>query len=101
MMFGRLFREPQGGQPYPTMIFIGCAVLLVGTLMFIFASGELSQRLIFLGQAAGGLGFISLGAAELLPKPRIKIAALMRFLAFMWFALSIGAILVTLWQTFG
>ncbi len=99
-MFGRLFREPQGGQPYPTMIFIGCAVLLVGTLMFIFASGEISQRLMFLGQAVGGLGFISLGTAELLPKPRTTTAALIRLLAFTWFALSAGVIMVALWQIF-
>jgi hypothetical protein len=82
------------------MIFIGCAVLLVGTLMFVFAPGQMSQRLMFLGQAAGGLGFISLGTAELLPKPRTMIAGLMRFLAFTWFALSVGVVLVALWQMF-
>lgn len=99
-MFGRLFREPQGGQPYPTMIFIGLSILAVGTFLFVFAPGEISQRLIFLGQAVGGLGFISLGTAELLPKPKTTIAALLRFLALAWFALSAGVLIAAMWQIF-
>ena len=100
-MFKRLFREPQGGQPYPSMVLIGCFVLLVGTLLFIFSSVEPGQRLISLGQAIGGLAFISLGTAELLPQTRIKHAALLRFLAFTLFALSVGVLIAALWALFG
>ena len=96
-----MFQEPQGGQPYPSMILIGCFVLLVGTLLLVFSSVGPSQRLISLGQAIGGLAFISLGTAELLPPSRIKPAALLRFLAFTLFALSMGVLIAALWQIFG
>ncbi len=83
------------------MIFIGCFVLLVGTLLFVFSSVELGQRLISLGQALGGLAFIFLGTAELLPKPRIKSATALRFLAFTLFALSAGILIAAVWTLFG
>lgn len=99
-MLKRLLREPQGGQPYPTMILIGCLLLVVGTVLFAFTSVELGQRLISLGQAIGGLAFISLGTAELLPQTKTKPAAFLRFLAFTLFALSMGVLIAALWQIF-
>jgi hypothetical protein len=83
------------------MILIGCFLLLAGTLLFIFSSVEPGQRLVSLGQAMGGLAFISLGTAEILPKHRIKLAALLRFLAFTLFALSAGVLIAALWQILG
>ena len=100
-MFGRLSREPQGGKPYRIMAIVGCFIFLAGAFGFASPSAEQGLRLMSLGIAVQGLGFISLNAAELLPKNRTRAATLLRFSAITFLALSAGTVLAALWFMLG
>ena len=93
----KLNQESRGGKRFWYVLFVGCFAALYGGYFLLSSPGDQLETFFTLIQVGGGTGMALTGAAELLPKDKFRLTALLRKLALAIMALSlVGAAMVYL-----